>query len=252
MNLIFIDTETTGLDSDPYARLCQIAYKHEDVMVNELFKPPVPIGLGAMGVHHITEEMVKDKPAFCDTEHCEKLRTLFKKKTNVFVAHNAKFDVEMVRREGIDVKTVLCTKTVAQRLLPKGQNGLKDHKLQTLRYYFGIELDEAKAHDAEGDVSVLEAVFFKLLEVARETADKKAAEKGRKKYSDTDLIKRMIEISMSPMDPYAPMPFGKYAGVKLEDLVKTDPRYCEWLIREKTDDRDGLVSTLRYLLNKPK
>lgn len=252
MKLVFIDTETTGLDSDKFARLCQVAYKIDDVMVNELFKPPVAIGIGAMAVHHITEDMVKDKPAFVESEYHSTLKDMFKKKANVFIAHNAKFDIEMIKREGIDVKSQICTKIVAQRLLPKGPGGPNDHKLQTLRYHFGIDLSDAKAHDAAGDVEVLEAVFYKLLEVAREQADKKAEEKGLKKFTDKQIIDRMIELSMSPMDSSAPMPFGKYAGIKLKDLVETDRRYCEWLVREKDDDRDGLVTTLRHLLNKPK
>ena len=39
---IFLDTETTGTEEKD--RLCQLAYKTEDgVIVNELFKPSLPI-----------------------------------------------------------------------------------------------------------------------------------------------------------------------------------------------------------------
>lgn len=58
---IFLDTETTGTDEDD--RLCQLAYKTEDgTVVNELFHPGKPISIDAMSIHHITNDMVKDKP----------------------------------------------------------------------------------------------------------------------------------------------------------------------------------------------
>ena len=60
---IFLDTETTG--SGPADHLCQIAFKTDGGdAVNELFNPGMPITIDAMTVHHITNEMVRDKPRF--------------------------------------------------------------------------------------------------------------------------------------------------------------------------------------------
>ena len=60
---IFLDTETTG--NGPDDRLCQLAFKtDENFIVNELFNPGMPILIDAMSIHHITNEMVKDKPPF--------------------------------------------------------------------------------------------------------------------------------------------------------------------------------------------
>ena len=62
---IHLDTETTGTGTDD--RLCQLAFKTgQGTVVNELFNPKRPIAIEAMAVHHITNEMVKDKPAFKD------------------------------------------------------------------------------------------------------------------------------------------------------------------------------------------
>lgn len=64
--LVFLDVEATGVEVED--RLIQVAYRHHDggqaTVVNELFKPPVPIKLPAMAVHHITEKVVADKPPF--------------------------------------------------------------------------------------------------------------------------------------------------------------------------------------------
>ena len=69
---IFLDTETTGTEKED--RLCQLAYKTEKGgIVNKLFGPPLPIKTDSMCVHHITNEMVADKPAFKGSPDCQKL-----------------------------------------------------------------------------------------------------------------------------------------------------------------------------------
>ena len=69
---IFLDTETTGTEKED--RLCQLAYKTEaGKIANQLFKPPLPIKIDSMCVHHITNEMVADKPAFKDSHEYQKL-----------------------------------------------------------------------------------------------------------------------------------------------------------------------------------
>jgi len=155
--MIFLDTETTGLGSQD--RLIQIAYKQGIINVNEYFKPEVPINLSAMMVNHITEDMVSDKPVFKGSDVYNDIQERLK--TDILVAHNAQFDIMMLEREGISVSKYTCTKELAKRLLPD----LPCHRLQYLRYYFGIKLDSAIAHTAEGDVAVLEAVYHKLREL---------------------------------------------------------------------------------------
>jgi DNA polymerase III epsilon subunit-like protein len=74
---IFLDTETTG--NGPADRLCQIAFKIKGgYTVNELFNPGMPISIDAMTVHHITNEMVLDKPAFRNSDTWSKLQDLIK------------------------------------------------------------------------------------------------------------------------------------------------------------------------------
>lgn len=250
MNLIFLDTETTGLDSDPYARLCQIAYKTGDEMVNELYKPPVEIGLGAMAVHHITEAMVKDKSPFAGSSRQKILKELASKKSNIFIAHNAKFDMEMLRREDVNPKSQICSLKVAHAVLKEDENKPKNFKLQTLRYHFGIELNDAKAHDAQGDVEVLEKVFAVLLEKASAVSAKKAAAKGRAPYTQKEILERMIELTMAADEPVTVMTFGKHQGKSIEAMIAEDRRYCEWLVGNANNPNDNVIRTIRVLLTK--
>ena len=62
-NLIFLDTETTGIDL-LVDRLCQVAYKYHGELFSEYFKPPVPISVKSMSISHITNKMVEKKEEF--------------------------------------------------------------------------------------------------------------------------------------------------------------------------------------------
>ena len=91
-------------------RLCQIAFKTEaGLIVNELFNPGKSISIEAMNVHHITNEMVKNKPPFKHSTTWTKFTELFADASNIMVVHNAMFDVEMLRREDINPQKIICT-----------------------------------------------------------------------------------------------------------------------------------------------
>jgi len=135
-------------------------YKLENSeIVNKLFKPPLPIEIEAMSVHHITNEMVAGKPAFKESPDYQKLVDLLNNDTNILVAHNAKFDVDMLVKEGVHPKKVICTLKLARHLDPNGV--IPKYKLQYLRYYLGIQI-QATAHDALVDILVLEKLFERL------------------------------------------------------------------------------------------
>ena len=178
---IFLDTETTGKDEDD--RLCQLAYKTEDgTVVDELFSPGKPISIEAMSIHHITNEMVNDKPLFQHSETRNNLEKLLVKINNVMVSHNAIFDVEMLIREGIHPDKVICTLKLARFLDEDGV--IPKYNLQYLRYFLNLNV-EAVAHDASGDVLVLEALFHRI--------HAKMIEKF-----DVNVVDQMIEISSKP------------------------------------------------------
>ena len=129
---IFLDTETTG--TGPADRLCQIAFKLKGgYAVNELCNPGMPISIDAMTVHHITNEMVLDKPAFRDGGTWRKLLDLVNSDGYVMVAHNATFEVDMIKKEGIEPKNAICTLKLARYFDNEGV--IPKYGLQYLRYY---------------------------------------------------------------------------------------------------------------------
>ncbi len=239
-NHFFFDTETTGITDKDF--LCQIAWKKEgeDDIKHGLFKPPIPISIESMAVCHVTNKMVEDKPMFKGSETWQEFKTLSEDMSNVLIAHNAKFDIGMLRREDIEIKNYIDTLKIAQFVDRNGE--LPKYNLQYLRYYYDIDI-EAIAHDARGDIIVLEAVFKflaqKVSELTGETGDA--------------LTERMMTISYEPLLIKTFM-FGKHNGKQISDVAATDPNYLEWLLAQKlasqTDTEEDWIYTLKFYLNR--
>ena len=208
-NLIFIDTETTGLNEDD--RLFQVAYEFQGKEYSELFKPPVPISCGSMEATHYTNKDIEDKESFQNSEMKKHLEEILSK--NIFVAHNAKFDIKMIEKEGLKVGKFIDTLKVAQFLDPQGK--LEAYRLQFLRYCLDLDVKEAQAHDALGDIRVLKALFLRLFEKMKKDLGE-----------DEKVIQKMIEISSQPTI-IKKFSFGKYLGEFVEVVAEKDKGYLE-------------------------
>lgn len=232
-NLIFLDTETTGNDLEK-DHLCQVCYQIGDETRTEYFKPPVPITVKSMSITHITNKMVEDKPAFDGSAMKKELETLLA--DHVLVAHNAKFDIAMLEKEGLQVPNFICTLRLA-RHLDEGAV-IPEYNLQFLRYYLDLDVP-GDAHEAESDVRVMRAIF--------ERQWHKLKEKGG---DDEEVLARMIKISQTP-SLLKKFGFGKYKDQMVADVAKSDRGYLEWLLRQKMEngeeDEDWLY-TLKYHL----
>lgn len=239
MRIIFFDTETTGTGEGD--RLCQLAIKEwglDEPVLNALYKPPLPIAIEAMSIHHITEKMVAERPGFVQAPEYAGIKELFESEDTIAVAHNAAFDIGMLAREGIAPAYTICTYKVAKALDPNDL--IPQYKLQYLRYLLGIDV-QATAHDAFGDVAVLEGLFERLLA--------KLMQQG---YSQDDALGEMMSISQRPM-LFSTIRFGKHKGKRIEDVARTDPGYLQWLLDEKKKSPEGetdWIYTLEHHLAK--
>jgi len=221
LKLIFLDTETTGIGSED--RLCQVAYKFQGVEQEALFRPPVPISIDAMAVAHITNKMVADKESFLDSEMHKNLMAIFSGE-HILVAHNAGFDVEMLKREKLEPKKIIDTCKLAQYLDIDGV--IPKYALQYLRYYHELEVLDAPAHDALGDVRVLEKLFDYYFQ--------KMLFGGK---DESSIIEEMLAISARPI-LVKKFNFGKYIGINVSDIAQRDRGYLQWLLNEKVRVRD--------------
>lgn len=236
--LIFLDTETTGNDLSK-DRLCQVCYKtlgEKGETKVEYFKPPIPMSVKSMSINHITNKMLEDKEAFTGSRMKKDLERLLA--TGILVAHNARFDCAMLEAEGMTMPKFICTLRVARFL--DTDSVIPEYGLQFLRYYLGLEV-EAAAHDAEGDVKVLVAIFNQLFSKIKETEE-----------SEEKAIQKMIEISSTP-SLFTKFNFGKHNGKKIEEVSKSDRGYLEWLLNQKLTsgdlDEDWIYTLQHYLKN---
>lgn len=243
-NLIFLDTETTG--NQPNDRLCQLAWKYlgqsYDEMFDELYNPGLPITIEAMAVHHITEKMIEGKPLFQESPDYAPTKGLLENPENVLVAHNAPFDIDMLQRDSINPSNAIDTLKLVRHFDPT--MSIKRHNMQYLRYLLKLDedIDEPiHAHDAKGDVIILELLFLRLYEKTKTEFNLE---------SEEDIIKKMIELSGQPAS-IGKFTFGKYTGRSVAEVAKEDPGYLQWLLaqkRQSDQDETDWIYTLEQAL----
>lgn len=235
--LIFFDTETTGNTEKDF--LVQIAYKHGKESFAGLYMPPVKIPPEASAVHHITNKMVANKPTFKESTDQPIIKKLFESEDSVVVAHNAPFDLMIIEKEDIKPAKFICTLRVA-RYLDK-ECKIPRYNLQYLRYFLDLEV-AATAHDALGDVLVLEKLYERLKNKIMETEG----------LNEEEAVIKMVEISSHPSLIYT-INFGKHNGKKVEDVLASDRPYLEWLLAQKLESdqiEDDWIYTLKHHLEK--
>ena len=231
--LIFLDTETTGIDL-LVDRLIQVAYSNQGKISSSYFKPPVPISIKSMSISHITNKDVVDKEEFVNSKMKEELSDLLK--DGVLVAHNAGFDVDMLSREGVITTRYIDTLKLIKFI--DEDNEIPEYGLQYLRYFLEMDV-EATAHDAVGDVLVLEKLFRYIY--------KRMSSAGEDEKS---IIEKMVEISGKPL-LLKLFNYGKHKGKRVEEVLGYDRSYLEWMLEQKLNheyyDEDWIYTLKHHL-----
>lgn len=216
------DTETTGMgDGSQVVEISWIEVDDDFNIVDRqysLIKPTVPIQYGAMAVHGITEDMVKNAPSI--EEFMAGAGGSLGGPEAVLVAHNAPFDIRYFAPFMAEPKTI-CTLRCARILYPEAEN----HKLTTLKFWLGLNGDHDRAHTADEDVAVL------LQFIKRMCFDHNLTLAD---LFEVQARKRKIET----------MPFGKHKGVALKDLPKS---YVSWMLKEAKNLDPDLKASLEAL-----
>ena len=196
------DTETTGLP--PSYRACEVAWIEIDPVsleivyeVDQLIDPEMPIPPAVTAIHGISDEMVANEPTM-DEFKTMILGDRYADRDVCFIAHNATFDVPLVK-DLFTITNTVCTLTWARRLFPDAPK----HKLEVLRQFFGYP--EGEAHRALADVYTTRRILRDLLN-ARNMTLEQFARNGE----------HTVHV----------MPYGQFKG----RLLKTLPaQYLIWL-----------------------
>lgn len=225
--LIFFDLETTGINivTD---RIVEISYLKispagEEFSKTILVNPGIPIPNEAAQIHGITDEDVKNAPKFSDLakslandfEGCD------------FAGYNLnKFDVPLLAEEflraGIDFDLKKRKFVDVQVIFHK-----MEQRTLSAAYKFYCNRDLKEAHTAEGDTratfEILQAqldLYSKLENDVNWLADFSAQTRN------VDFAGRII-LNEKDVEVFN---FGKYKGVPVEQVLKTDTGYFGWIM----------------------
>ncbi len=227
--VVILDTETNWFVHNEIIQLAYVMahwYWYNSLRERSIyFSAENPIDIEAMAVHHITEDKIFTMPRFSLDSLIQAIW-----EDSIIVAHNAQFDIGVLRKYGEVKNPHICTMKLAVSLQrwPKVS-------LQYLRYAIWLS-QEWKAHDALWDA----VICHKLFEHLRDTI---IAEKG---MSLDEFYDYAIGLSMKDM-----FNFGKHKWKFMEEVKKEDPWYFRWLIdaenRKESPDQTQIWVWQKYL-----
>lgn len=233
--IAFLDVETTGLENCHAVDIAILVVDgdREIYRFNTLIKPPIPIEPEAMAIHHITEEMVADKPTAAEI-YPEVNRAL--ELADVIAGHNISFDVDVLHRDWPlahpkkEMK-LIDTCRLSRHIWPD----IPSYSLQAVRYRFNIPAPDSRdAHTAAFDCVLCWELMKRFVQ-----------ERG----IPLDTLQYWVDLSASPVRVLR-FQFGKYIGELVADVARKDKHYLCWLLNQpwlRTQHPD-LDFTIRLLL----
>lgn len=251
---IVLDTETTSLEAD--RKIIDIAYQHSNInddgkskLRSTYIKTESKIEIKAKVVHGITEKRLEEE-GIDWRDFLVFMEEDFLREEVVLIGHNIKFDIEALANMGVDTSKFryIDTYKLAYRLYT--DEAIESYSLQYLRYYFDLFTDSEflnkyKAHGAEADILVNDALFCKIVEeyMEKHGFDLKKTLENFELVSTKPLLLRICY-------------FPKHKGEQWEDVARDDKGYLNYLRKsiqdkkgtEEEDKNEDLEFTLKYYL----
>lgn len=225
---VCLDLETTGLDckQDRIIELAVAKFTFDGVLegFETLINPEIPIPQESVAIHHITQEMIQDKPTIREI-----LATLLDFIGDLpIVGHGIPFDINMIKASA---ERLQLTSTIHKNLffdtlrLARLYGRSPTNSLEMLRQHFNIQ--EEGAHRAMSDV-VVNIQVFKHLTSTFTTLE--------------DVVKALSKpIQMKHM------PLGKHKGREMKELPL---QYLFWAAKQEFDE--DLLFTIRSEIGRRK
>lgn len=225
--VVFFDIESTGLNiiTD---RIIQIAYikvmpNGEEISKNYLFNPEMPIPDESTAIHHITNEMVADKPTF--KEMAKTIANDFKG-CDLAGFNSTRFDVpllvEEMLRAGIDYDVTKARHIDVMNIFHKME---RRDLTAAYKFYCGKSLDDA--HSADADTRATYEVFLAQLERYKDLpSDVEQLHEFCRMNRNADLMGNIVYNDKN--EPC--INFGKHKGKPVTQVLKEEPSYYAWII----------------------
>lgn len=225
--LIFFDLETTGTNINT-DRIVQIAIiklmpNGEEYSRERLINPEMPIPAESTAIHHITDQMVADKPTF--KQIARSLADIFAG-CDIAGFNSNRFDIPLLDQEfcraGVDFDFSKARFIDVQTIYHKKEP-------RTLRaahmFYCGKDFDDA--HDAFADTTATKNVLLAQLEHYDDLPTEVGAlSEFASNSRNVDFMGRLVYDDQNR----EVINFGKYKGQLAEDVLRRDQGYYSWII----------------------
>jgi len=226
--LAFLDLETTGvnLSTDRIVEIAIIKINPDQTRVvkRKLINPEMAIPQQSIDIHGITNEMVKDAPTFkqagneikqfldnCDLGGYNSNRFDIPMLMEEFL--RAGMDVDLSSRRMIDVQHIFYT---------------MEPRTLTAAYRFYCQKELENAHSAEADVDATIDVLMSQVERYQQlgnSVDSILQTIGEEKIVD---YARRFSFDDKGVEVFN---FGKYKGRSVQEVLKSEPQYYDWMMR---------------------
>lgn len=225
--LAFIDLETTGINLAT-DRIIEIAIVKvlpdaKRTVKRKLINPQIAIPKQSSDVHGITNEMVKDAPAFKEVAH--ELKQMLDG-CDIAGYNSNRFDIPMLVEEFLRAEVDFDMK--GRRLIDV-QNIFHKMEQRTLsaayKFYCNKVLDGA--HSAEIDASATYEILIAQLQrypdlgTSVESVLKLIGEETIVDFARRFIMDNGVEI----------FNFGKYKGRPVAEVLKAEPQYYDWMMK---------------------
>jgi DNA polymerase-3 subunit epsilon len=226
--IAFLDLETTGvnLSTDRIVEIAIIKINPDQTRVvkRKLINPEMAIPQQSIDIHGITNEMVKDAPTFkqagneikqfldnCDLGGYNSNRFDIPMLMEEFL--RAGMDVDLSSRRMIDVQHIFYT---------------MEPRTLTAAYRFYCQKELENAHSAEADVDATIDVLMSQVERYQQlgnSVDSILQTIGEEKIVD---YARRFSFDDKGVEVFN---FGKYKGRSVQEVLKSEPQYYDWMMR---------------------
>ncbi len=228
-SIVFLDLETTGLsltqDRIVEIAMLKISPDGSRQMKRKLVNPEKSIPAEVSAIHGITDEMVKDAPTF--KQMANEIRQ-YLEGADLGGYNSNKFDwpllVEEFLRAGLQFdiqgRKLLDVQKIYHQMEPRNLSA-------AYRFYCEKELENA--HSAETDINATWDVF--LAQIERYPQLGNSIDTVMKVVGEdqiVDFARRMVmENGKETFN------FGKHKGRPVEDVLKSEPSYYDWMMKSE-------------------
>lgn len=225
--IVFFDLETTGVNiaTDRIVEISILKVHINGTEESRTYKvnPEMPIPPQASAIHGITDEDVRDAPTF---KAIARELARFMEGCDIGGYNSIKFDIPLLAEEFMRAEVDF---DMTKRKLVDVQNIFHKMERRTLEaaYKFYCDKDLKDAHSAEADTKATYEVLKAQLERYPDLKNDVAFLAEFSNFSrNVDFAGRIV---YNDKDEEV-FNFGKYKGVKVEEVLEKDPGYYGWIM----------------------